>query len=325
MAIKSYSKTAANNNTAAPNGFPEGMAPSGVNDAARQVMADIRTQWEDKEWFDYGDVVTYVSASSFTVPGDQTANYLTNRRIRCTDATTLYGKISSSSYASPSTTVNVTLDSGSLSASLASVALGSNPTGSPVDVNGIAGLGIYALLNSPSLVTPSMSSPTMTGTPTAPTAAVGTNTTQVATTAFAQIAGVPPGTIIDFAGTTPPAGYLGCPAIPTNASRTTYANLFAAIGTTWGAGDGLTTFGIPWFPAGYVGVQNQGLGVVGTSTTGSVIAHTHALTDGGQVQSTGAGSAYGSGVTGNNSTTIAATGGAANLPAGQLVLKCVKY
>ena len=40
-----FDETAANNNQSAPNGFPEGMAPSGVNDAAREVMAQI------KRWF----------------------------------------------------------------------------------------------------------------------------------------------------------------------------------------------------------------------------------------------------------------------------------
>lgn len=40
-----WDETAANNNQTAPNGFPEGMAPSGVNDAAREVMAQV------KRWF----------------------------------------------------------------------------------------------------------------------------------------------------------------------------------------------------------------------------------------------------------------------------------
>jgi len=40
-----------------------------------------------------------------------------------------------------------------------------------------------------------------------------------------------------------PVGYLLC--YGQTVSRTTYADLFTAIGTTWGAGDGTTTFGIP--------------------------------------------------------------------------------
>lgn len=52
-----------------------------------------------------------------------------------------------------------------------------------------------------------------------------------------------PGMIKPFAGTTVPTGYLLCDG--SAISRTTYANLFSAIGTTYGSGDGSTTFNIP--------------------------------------------------------------------------------
>ncbi|MBO7344489.1 MAG: tail fiber protein [Clostridia bacterium] len=52
-----------------------------------------------------------------------------------------------------------------------------------------------------------------------------------------------PGMIKPFAGTTVPTGYLLCDG--SAVSRTTYADLFAAIGTTYGSGDGSTTFNIP--------------------------------------------------------------------------------
>ncbi len=41
MPVTSYSTTAASNNGAVPNGAPEGMAPSSVNDVIRQIMADV--------------------------------------------------------------------------------------------------------------------------------------------------------------------------------------------------------------------------------------------------------------------------------------------
>jgi hypothetical protein len=44
--IDNWDSTANNNNSAAPAGFPEGMAPSGVNDAARQNMAEIKRWWQ---------------------------------------------------------------------------------------------------------------------------------------------------------------------------------------------------------------------------------------------------------------------------------------
>lgn len=53
----------------------------------------------------------------------------------------------------------------------------------------------------------------------------------------------PAGIIEDYAGSTIPAGRLPCDGAAV--SRTTYARLFAAIGTTWGAGDGSTTFNVP--------------------------------------------------------------------------------
>jgi hypothetical protein len=54
---------------------------------------------------------------------------------------------------------------------------------------------------------------------------------------------VPPGTIMDFGMATEPVGWITCDGQAV--SRTTFAALFAAIGTTWGAGDGSTTFNVP--------------------------------------------------------------------------------
>ena len=54
---------------------------------------------------------------------------------------------------------------------------------------------------------------------------------------------IPAGTMRMFAGNTIPAGWLLCDG--SAVSRTNYAKLFSAIGTTWGAGDGSTTFNLP--------------------------------------------------------------------------------
>lgn len=51
------------------------------------------------------------------------------------------------------------------------------------------------------------------------------------------------GLIFPYAGSTAPAGFLLCDG--SAVSRTTYADLFALIGTTYGAGDGSTTFNVP--------------------------------------------------------------------------------
>jgi microcystin-dependent protein len=52
-----------------------------------------------------------------------------------------------------------------------------------------------------------------------------------------------PGMMIEFAGSSAPAGWIICDG--SAISRTTYAKLFTAIGTTWGVGNGTTTFNIP--------------------------------------------------------------------------------
>jgi hypothetical protein len=55
--------------------------------------------------------------------------------------------------------------------------------------------------------------------------------------------GILPGTIIYYANNTPPSGYLK--ANGAAISRSTYSNLFDVIGTTFGVGDGTTTFNLP--------------------------------------------------------------------------------
>ena len=57
------------------------------------------------------------------------------------------------------------------------------------------------------------------------------------------VAYLPPGVILDYGGSSAPTGWLLCDG--SLVSRTTYAALFAVIGTTYGAGDGSTTFAVP--------------------------------------------------------------------------------
>lgn len=141
----------------------------------------------------------------------------------------------------------------------------------------------------------------------------------------AAIAALPVGMIFPYSGTTAPAGALALPTAPTNISRTTYAKLFAAIGTTWGVGDGATTFGMPYCPANQVPVQANAN--VGTSTVGQVIAHTHTsnamITPPRHSTASIGGGAEGYQLSGTGASD--STGGAANLPAGVRVLYCVQY
>lgn len=73
---------------------------------------------------------------------------------------------------------------------------------------------------------------------------------------------IPPGSVTSFAGPTAPAGWLLCDG--SLVSRTTYAALFAAIGTAHGSGDGSTTFQLPDYRGRFLrGVDNMGTGAAG--------------------------------------------------------------
>ena len=117
-------------------------------------------------------------------------------------------------------------------------------------------------------------SPAFTGTPTAPTAAAGTNTTQIATTAFVLSNGAPTGGLIMWGTGTAPSGWLLCNG--SAVSRTTYAALFAVISTTFGVGDGSTTFNLP----NYTNRMPYGttVGATGGSADAVVVSHTHTAT-----------------------------------------------
>ena len=128
-----------------------------------------------------------------------------------------------------------------------------------------------------------LDSPALTGIPTAPTASTGTRSTQLATTAFvgaeSQIA-APTGSVYTFAGSTVPTGWLKCNGALL--SRTTYAALFAVIGTTYGAGDGSTTFALPDLRGEFVRGADDGRGVDAGRTLGawqnhSMQRHNHYL------------------------------------------------
>lgn len=121
--IRNWSTSPGSNNSAPPNGAPEGMAPSTINNTMRQQMADHRTQWQDGQWFDWGDIPSYASSTTFKVSTDVTSRYEVGRRLKLYDASTLYAIITASSYSNPDTTVTIALDSGSPSASLSSIAL----------------------------------------------------------------------------------------------------------------------------------------------------------------------------------------------------------
>ncbi|HUW61601.1 MAG TPA: tail fiber protein [Candidatus Bathyarchaeia archaeon] len=63
--------------------------------------------------------------------------------------------------------------------------------------------------------------------------------------AHSALNGLPPGSLVPYAGAEVPTGFILCDGRAV--SRTTYEGLFLAIGVVWGAGDGSTTFNVPDF------------------------------------------------------------------------------
>jgi microcystin-dependent protein len=124
---------------------------------------------------------------------------------------------------------------------------------------------------------------------------------------------LPAGAVQLYAGTTLPDGWLYCDG--SEVSRTTYADLFAAISTTYGVGDGATTFNLPdlrgraafgrdnmdnsvgtgggdaaRLTTGGSGVNGDSLGASGgtethTLTSGEMPTHSHSVVDGGHTHS----------------------------------------
>ena len=159
----------------------------------------------------------------------------------------------------------------------------------------------------------------------------------------------PPGQVATYAMTSCPAGWLN--ANGAAVSRTTYSILFSTIGSTWGNGDGSTTFNVPdlrgTFVRGtgtngtYAAAVGQAVGTYAADTylnhdhTATQAAHTHTYT---QVTTTaqatgGSGSNYfNNSTTGTTSSTTPAitvgastTGGTETKPKNYGVLYCIKY
>lgn len=92
----------------------------------------------------------------------------------------------------------------------------------------------------------------------------------------------PPGLVAYFARSTAPTGWLK--ANGAAVSRTAYADLFSAIGVTFGAGDGFNTFNLPDARAEVLRGWDDGRGVdvgrdLGSWQGSQNMAHTHGVTD----------------------------------------------
>lgn len=149
------------------------------------------------------------------------------------------------------------------------------------------------------------------------------------TLSFAPGGSFSAGMLVPYAGAAAPTGWLLC--FGQQISRTTYADLFTAIGTVYGIGDGVTTFNIPDLRGRVIagkddmgatsadrltnqtgGLDGDVLGATGgaethTLTTAELPAHTHSVPSGAN-----AGSNYALGGSGGSQTAAQTTGSTGN-------------
>jgi len=114
------SKTPAQNNRPVPNGLPENMNRTDVNNAVREFMSMYRTFIDDPEWLDLmresdgdalvvskdGDYVLRVAAANMT------AYFNAGRRIKLSGGGDVEGTVVSATFPGPDTTVTVALVGG---------------------------------------------------------------------------------------------------------------------------------------------------------------------------------------------------------------------
>ncbi len=136
------------------------------------------------------------------------------------------------------------------------------------------------------------------------------------------------GTVAHFAASTAPAGWLK--ANGATVSRTAYAALFAAIGTTYGVGDGATTFGVPDLRGEFLRGLDDGRGVdsaraIGSAQAGQMPSHTHSAPNG----ANSSGSVDGGAAMGGSTGVTGAAGGTENAsenrPRNVAMLACIKF
>jgi microcystin-dependent protein len=89
---------------------------------------------------------------------------------------------------------------------------------------------------------------------------------------------MPVGVVLAYSSSNAPNGWLNCQG--QELYRGDYPNLFAVIGTTYGAGDGSTTFNLPNLAGRVVVGQGSGSGLTARSMGATGGAETHTLTAG---------------------------------------------
>jgi len=153
---------------------------------------------------------------------------------------------------------------------------------------------------------------------------------------ISEISSVPAGTVAYFSLSSAPTGWLKCNGAAV--SRTTYSDLFAAISTTFGSGDGSTTFNLPDLRGEFLRALDDGRGVDSSRSLGSaqayaVESHQHAVPSGrywvtdiigydGTIDASTIASYYDRTIANN---AVQAYGGTETRPRNVALLACIKY
>jgi len=134
---------------------------------------------------------------------------------------------------------------------------------------------------------------------------------------------IPSGAIMAFAMATAPSGWVECDGAAV--SRDDYADLYAAIGDSYGAGDGSTTFNLPDLRGEFLRGWDNGRGVdaereMGSAQGDEIKSHTHGYYRYGDTQLGGGGW----GGSPNQTEQTTATGGSETRPRNVAVMYCIK-
>jgi len=140
---------------------------------------------------------------------------------------------------------------------------------------------------------------------------------------------VPPGSVIYHAASAPPAGYLK--ANGAAVSRSTYSSLFSTIGTTFGSGNGSTTFNLPDLRGEFLRGWDDARGVdsgrgFGSYQADAFKAHTHRANNNFDfIVGQAGGGRYGPGSIGGFANGLTTEGGSETRPRNRALLACIKF
>jgi microcystin-dependent protein len=131
-----------------------------------------------------------------------------------------------------------------------------------------------------------------------------------------------------FARNTAPTGWLK--ANGAAVSRTTYERLFDVIGTTYGVGDGSTTFNLPDLRGEFIRGWDDGRGVdtaraFGSAQADELKSHNHTQRGVFAGSAGGGGTTHAMNVTTSNLATTTDTGGSETRPRNVALLACIKF